>query len=104
METKVKLTDLSQVETLIQSTQAFTEQLVLMNKLLEHIGKNTSKQAEFFISKDGFVKSMQDIMTQHHFTVVKDIRYSINIMYLKLAASMAGLVGVAIAILEVISK
>lgn len=99
----VKINDLSQVETLIQSTQAFTEQLVIMNKLLEQINTNTTAQTTFFTSKDGFVKLMSEISKQQYEDIKKEMSHQFNVLYLKIAGALAGIIGVATAILKLVS-
>lgn len=105
---EVKLTDLSQVETLVQTTQAFTEQLVIMNRLLQEINQNTNSQVTFFTSRDGFIKLMNETLSsnnvahiQNYNTIIKDVKTEINSLYLKLAASLAVVIGVAVGILKV---
>ena len=95
---EVKLTDLSQVETLVQVTQAFTEQLVIMNRLLQEINHNTDSQVTFFTSREGFLKLMNEHLTG---TIVKDVKTEIKVLYLKLSASIAVVIGVAVGILKV---
>lgn len=91
-----KISDPNQIEILISTTQAFTEQLIIQNKLLEQIRDTTLSQSTYFISQDGFAKTMNTALLP-----IKDkIKDETNLLYYKLAGTLV----IIASILEAISK